>query len=413
MRSDGLNWFNNLPKWDGGNFSPFEVPKVILSGLGNPQDSFQAIHIAGTNGKGSVAAYLDSILCNCGKYHSIGKFTSPYLISLTESATVNGSECSSAEFSDVFLEVKVVSENLNLIPTQFVALVCAVFYLFKQMGVQLAIVEAGLGGRYDATNVLTNKCLNIITSIGFEHEDQLGDSLESIAVHKAGVINSKAPTILGRVNRSLLGIFKDEATRYGSELLVCDDFRDLCDLQFNKNEPQYKINNRCLAFMGAELLGIDRLNIIAGLKSAKWPGRFEIYQNESKDRLAIIDVAHNIDGIRELFSENVVSYLKSQGRICLVVTFLRRKNWKAMLEFMANVVKKNELPSELIVFSPNVECVDVEMISLAFPELRFKSLSSLDDFEGGGLTLFFGSTIIYKHFTLWAQAQKLLPESER
>jgi dihydrofolate synthase/folylpolyglutamate synthase len=427
MSMHGIDWLKSLACWDGCNFSPLEVPIVILRALGNPQNAFKSIHIAGTNGKGSVATYLEKVAICSGKWNKVGKITSPYLSSVTESACINENEVEIDKINSALIVIKRECENLCLVPTQYVALVVSIFYLFKEEQIDIAIVECGMGGRFDATNVLSNKVLNVITSISNDHEVQLGPNLNDIAYHKAGIINCSAPTILGPIDSSLVDIFKREAELDGSKILLegVDYFIDegLLEFQgekvnfrFTSNEPNYKIINRVLAYVAARSLEISSEDIIKGLQNAHWAGRFDIYGSTLHSGKAIIDVAHNAEGVRELFSENVVSYLNQFESITLVASFLKRKNWIAMCELLIPLLELLGSKANLMLYSFSDDSVSLSEVSNAFPFIKATEIKSGDEFldlTAGCVQVYFGTTLLYEPFICWAQSQKLSLENGR
>jgi folylpolyglutamate synthase/dihydropteroate synthase len=222
-------------------------------------------------------------------------------------------------------------------------------------------------------------------------------------------------------------IFKREAELDGSKILLegVDYFIDegLLEFQgekvnfrFTSNEPNYKIINRVLAYVAARSLEISSEDIIKGLQNAHWAGRFDIYGSTLHSGKAIIDVAHNAEGVRELFSENVVSYLNQFESITLVASFLKRKNWIAMCELLIPLLELLGSKANLMLYSFSDDSVSLSEVSNAFPFIKATEIKSGDEFldlTAGCVQVYFGTTLLYEPFICWAQSQKLSLENGR
>ncbi len=425
MSEPGLKWYRSLKLWDGKNFSPLEVPVGILAALGNPQDRFQSIHIAGTNGKGSVAYYLEEILIRSKKWAKIGKTISPQIESLNEVACINGSNVSNEELDLSLNTIKIVAEKLGFLPTQYVALLLATFNIFAKENVDVAIIEAGLGGRFDATNVLSNKLLNIITSIGMEHEEQLGNTIESIAWHKAGILQSAVPTILGELSNDLVAIIKESIPEHGCELYDAGSgyvrrgsilsFKGAeISLNSDRFEPEYKLKNKAISAVAALHLGIDRAIIPEGLEHGSAPGRFEHFIDSQNNNFAIIDVAHNPSGIDEIFTESCIDFYRKFKQVDFILTVLKRKNWSLMVEKIENALTNSKIDYNLKLLAHTEDCLKGDELNMRLPEIKVVQVDKLEElkFENKDeLKVFLGSSILYPPFIEWAQSRKLLPVS--
>jgi dihydrofolate synthase/folylpolyglutamate synthase len=257
--------------------------QALAAALGNPHRAFRSVLIAGTNGKGSVAKLLSAMMPDAGLY------TSPHLQRLNERIRIGEREISDEDLSEVFAAIKQAAStasDLLYTPTYF-EMVTAMAFLYFRNRVKLAILEVGLGGRLDATNIVEQD-VSIITSIGLDHQEFLGTTIEAIAGEKAGIIKSNEPVIIGP--SADLPVIRERA---GNRLLHGVDLTCYPDLR-----PQllgrHQLENIALAVRAAEHLGIPKDDIVQGVNTAKWPGRLE--------RLGrfLLDGAHNVPAAKAL-----------------------------------------------------------------------------------------------------------------
>ncbi len=265
----------------------------LLKRLGNPQNKFQSIHIAGTNGKGSTAAVAASILKESG--HKVGLYTSPHLFDFTERVKVNGKDISKAEFNKGLKLIEKIVKRQKEKPTIFEVLTALAFWYFARKKVKYAVVETGLGGRLDATNVL-NPLVTIITNIDYEHVEILGRTLENITQEKAGIIKPKTAVVTAENRSGLVRIIKR----------TCDDKKcTLVQVQEEQPElvsglfgPHQKLNAACaISAIRLASIKLTPKAIEKGIKNVKWPGRFQVLK---KKPLIILDGAHNPAGAKAL-----------------------------------------------------------------------------------------------------------------
>lgn len=328
--------------------------QAILEKLGNPEKELSCIHIAGTNGKGSTIQMLQAILLKQG--YTVGTFTSPYLTNVREHIQTNGSMIPEEELSSILQTMKPLVRELEregLYLSEFEAMAAAAFVYFKKKGINLCLIESGLGGRTDATNVIT-PLLSIITNVGYDHMNILGYSLKEIASHKAGIIKPLVPVITGAESHEALSIIEFEADKNQSRLYklgmdftvhISETTSDLHE-KFNYESPyakrdevavtllgKHQVINAGLALMAIDVLKdsgqwkIDESSVYSGLLSASWPGRFE---RISSDPLVILDGAHNPEGIQAL-AETLSSHF-SDTSIHVVFGALKDKNTEEMLK---------------------------------------------------------------------------------
>jgi dihydrofolate synthase / folylpolyglutamate synthase len=268
--------------------------RILLAKLGDPQNSFRSIHIAGTNGKGSVAAMLSSVLTKAG--YRTGLYTSPHLVDYPERLRVNEKEISKKRFAEAVDQVKKSAKGLEQLElTEFEMITATCFLLLQKEKAEVAVIEVGLGGRLDATNVV-DPIISIITNIDYDHMDVLGNSLQSIAKEKAGIIKAGIPLITGEVRmKKVLQKICDEK---GSLLIRSNNQRvDLIPLQGDHQKENTRTALMALRYLRSIGYKISDADIQRGLRFTKWPGRMQTIENKP---LMIIDGAHNLAGAKAL-----------------------------------------------------------------------------------------------------------------
>ena len=303
--------------------------KEFLEFLGSPDENLRIIHVAGTNGKGSVCNYISSVLSKAD--YSVGMFTSPHLKSLTERFAIDGKPITDGVFCEVFIEtLRRVMEfkDGEYFPTYFELLFFVAMILYDVYPVDYLILETGLGGRLDATNTITRPILTIITEIGLDHMQYLGNTVESIAFEKAGILKSGVPVVMFDKRPEATEVIKKRALELDCRAVVVEkknitNARLLKDDAGNKciafsykslydnyaelrlsTEAMYQTENAAIAITSLEILResglrISQLDIIEGLIGAKWEGRMEEIRPG-----VYLDGAHNMDGI-EAFLDSV------------------------------------------------------------------------------------------------------------
>ncbi|MDW7652313.1 MAG: folylpolyglutamate synthase/dihydrofolate synthase family protein [Bacillota bacterium] len=315
---EALNWIHGLYRF--GSNPGLERISELLSRLGNPQNQLRCVHIAGTNGKGSTAAFLASILEAEG--NRVGLYTSPYLEAFTNRMAVNGYDIDAAELvrlvEQVRPHVEAIADTPAGPPTEFEVVTALAFTYFAAAKPDWVVVEVGLGGRLDATNVIV-PAVSAITNIGLEHTQVLGDTIEAIAGEKAGIIKPEIPVVTAAQKIEALTVFRRisaerKATLYELDRDIVVDVisSSLTGVVFNYKSPwhnlqnlhialpgRHQARNAALALAARELLP-GKLNESAmrrGLAATRWPGRLEIFSHKP---LVLVDAAHNADGILAL-----------------------------------------------------------------------------------------------------------------
>ena len=307
-----LNWLAIFGIKEG-----LQRTKNLMAKLGEPQNFYETIHVAGTNGKGSVCAMLAEILRTSGL--KVGLFTSPHLESYCERISVNGENISENDFAAQIERIK----NCNVDATHFETLTAAAFDYFKRRQVDVAVIEVGLGGTLDSTNVITPK-ISVITTIALDHENVLGD-LENIARNKAGIIKPNVPVVTGATGKPL-EIIRDVAKKNNSTLY---EVNQPAEVKLNLR-GEYQKFNAAIAIQTAKILGIDDEKILRGLEKVKWAGRFEIVN--TKFGKVIIDGAHNPHGANAL-RQSLDKYFPT-GKRTWIFGALADKNFDEMIKIL-------------------------------------------------------------------------------
>ncbi len=286
--------------------------KILCRELGDPQDSLRFIHVAGTNGKGSFCSMIDSVLRNAG--YKTGLFTSPYIRHFNERICFDGGPISDGDLAEITEYVSHIADIMEEKPTEFELITAIGFEYFKRKGADVVILEAGMGGRLDSTNIIRDPILSVITGIALDHTAFLGDTVEKIAYEKAGIIKDGRPVLFGGDDESAYAVIKSVASERGS-LIYRTDRSALKDISATLEGTEFTFKDRQGLRIG--LLGlyqplnaanvltaidiikedgfkISEKNIKKGLLDAVWHARFELLSN---DPPIIYDGAHNPEGI--------------------------------------------------------------------------------------------------------------------
>lgn len=327
--------------------------KQLCTLLNNPQTKFKAIHIAGTNGKGSVSHMLAAILQTAG--YKTGLYTSPHLKDFRERIKVDGKLCSEDFIIDFTEKIKPQIELLQ--PSFFEITVAMAFDYFAQQQIDIAVIETGLGGRLDSTNIITPE-LSIITNIGWDHMNILGDSLEKIAFEKAGIIKQNIAVIIGEVIKETKHVFDETAQEKNAPLIYAQDNFYVQDFNYSPNQLQCEVvDNRknehhiyqldlpgvyqtknIVAVLEAvhqlQMKGwkINQPQVDGALKKVKHlTGLHGRWEKIKDDPAVIVDVAHNVDGIKQLMEQlELVSY----DELYLIIGFVKDKDITAILSLL-------------------------------------------------------------------------------
>lgn len=370
-----------------------DTMRHLMAKLNNPQDKVKFIQVAGTNGKGSTAAYLTSILSEAGI--KVGRYTSPAVFSSTEQYFACGSCISESEYAKGVTAVTEAAASLDgETPTAFEQETALAFWYFAQKGCELAILEAGLGGDMDATNIVTTTVCSIITSISMDHCRILGNKISEIAAHKAGIIKPGAPVICieqkedamepiraaaKAADTPLYEVHRDEVRQIFSDkresIVFFREFENLHLKMLGSCQPE----NAALAVQAASVLSrsypIEKKHIYDGIEKTRWGGRFELHSG-SPD--IILDGAHNPDGIRRL--RESVNQMFGAVPICYVCGVLADKDYEKEIEILfgrASNVFTVTPPSPRAMKSTDLKAA----IKKRFSQLKVISFDSEDGIE--------------------------------
>lgn len=370
-----------------------DTMRHLMAKLNNPQDKVKFIQVAGTNGKGSTAAYLTSILSEAGI--KVGRYTSPAVFSSTEQYFACGSCISESEYAKGVTAVAEAAASLDgETPTAFEQETALAFWYFAKKGCELAILEAGLGGDMDATNIVTTTVCSIITSISMDHCRILGNKISEIAAHKAGIIKPGAPVICieqkedamepiraaaKAADTPLYEVHRDEVRQIFSDkresIVFFREFENLHLKMLGSCQPE----NAALAVQAASVLSrsypIEKKHIYEGIEKTRWGGRFELHSG-SPD--IILDGAHNPDGIRRL--RESVNQMFGAVPICYVCGVLADKDYEKEIEILfgrASNVFTVTPPSPRAMKSTDLKAA----IKKRFSQLKVTSFDSEDGIE--------------------------------
>lgn len=290
----------------------------ILEILGNPQDKLNCIHVAGTNGKGSVCSILSSILNAAGQ--KVGLYTSPHIFKYTERIQICGRPISDEDFAKYIFEISELADKNGIDLTEFELLTAVMFKYFADNDVDVVVLETGLGGRFDATNVIKRHLCSVITHVDFDHTERLGKTLDEIAFEKAGIMKPDCPCIVFEG----LEVYKDVADEKGSMLMVILPFADTSELAL-KGAFQQENLALALAVIETAFPEISQSVIEEGIKNVKHPCRFQYIEGKN----LIIDGAHNPNGINSLRQSLEMYYPDEERRF--IFGCLRNKEYSKML----------------------------------------------------------------------------------
>ncbi len=355
---------------------------LLLKKLGDPHLKYKTIHVTGTNGKGSVVAMCRAILTEAG--YKTGMYTSPHFNKLNERIQINGKEISNKKFLECFNKVEIVNEYLkdeNVYVSYYEFITAMAFVYFANEEVDFAIIEVGLGGRLDATNVV-EPLISVINNIHLDHTKILGEDLISIAKEKGGIIKKNGVLVTGEKNQEVLKLFKETCNEKNVKFVVSNDIRlNLINSNLEHQEFLYddlKLNLPLLGIHQKENLivtlkvieelkkkGIvikDR-NLISGLKKVTWPGRMEVIQ---KNPLVILDCAHNPNAV-----ENLVFSLKRNkiDNVTLILGASEKKDYLKMVKLLFSICKR------VVLTKAKFKGLNPELLRKEFVEINKKKVN--------------------------------------
>lgn len=350
--------------------------KMLLDLLGNPQEKLKYIHIAGTNGKGSTASFITSILQ--AAHYKVGLYTSPDLLSVTERIRIGNDFISEENFEELLAEVREATSHLpdSSLLTYFEILTAVGFLYYAKQGCDLVVLETGLGGKYDATNAITSPLCSVITTISYDHTQRLGHTLQAIASQKAGIIKPYTPTICYPQEPEALQVITTTCKMQRATLHLCD----LQNLSIHSSHLEGQVftyksgsityDNLAITLLGKHQcfnaalaievievllsagLSISKEAIYKGLAQTRWPGRLEIIHRKP---LFIIDGAHNVQGAKAL-RDAVLTYFKDK-KIIYLFGSLKDKDYEQTLELTMPLAQ-----TAILVTPPSARAVGTDLL---------------------------------------------------
>ena len=368
--------------------------------IGNPQNSLKFLHVAGTNGKGSFCAMTESILRHAG--YKTGMFTSPYVKVFNERMAVDGEMIEDSELAQLTEFIRPIADAMTDKPTEFELITAIAFLYFKKHNCDIVVLEAGMGGRLDSTNVITSPVLSVITGIALDHVAFLGDTVEKIAAEKAGIIKKGVPVLYGGRDESACNVIKETAKNQASAFFRTDHAKlsvkkmtfDGTDFDFDKRQNlhisllgKYQPENASNVLCAIDILNengfsISENAVYEGLKNAKWPARFEIL---SREPLVIFDGAHNAQGI-DAAVDSLRCYFDQ--KVLVLTGVLKDKDYEFIAKKLSLIAKKafvitpdnpralNACEYKEILEKNGVEAVPFESVSSALACAKEEALDS-------------------------------------
>ena len=332
----------------------------LMKELGDVQEKVPVVHIAGTNGKGSTTSMITEILM--GEGYKVGMYTSPFIEEFEERIQINRNNIPKESLAILMDEIKVAVDKVIEAgynhPTEFEIITVLMLLYFKKENIDFGVIEVGLGGTLDSTNVI-KPIIQVITSISFDHTNLLGNTLEKIAREKAGIIKRGIPTVIYPQQEEVLKVIKNKCFEMDSELYIANNenlkFKNIVNLdkpyqllKYNNEIDillpllgEHQIINLSVAMQAIEVLNskniidISIANIVKSIKNVSWKGRLEVLSNNP---YVVIDGAHNIQGIKTL-SRNIKKYFKYEN-LYLILGILADKDVEEMIKIITPMAKK-------------------------------------------------------------------------
>lgn len=375
--------------WIGTKLGLHRV-KYLLGNIGNPQKELKFVHIAGTNGKGSTASMVASILQASGMV--VGLYTSPFIHCFNERMQINGAMISDQELADITSYIRPIADQMEEKPTEFDLNTAIAMKYFRDHNCDMVVLEVGLGGLLDATNVIDQPEVAVITAIGLDHTKELGDTIEEIAQVKAGIIKEACDVVIYGRDSVAECVIEKQCQRKQARLHKPDyqtliikqsslegqvfdyaSWHDLCIPLIGT----YQLYNACVALKVIEVLQnkcyqISDDDIVKGLKTAKWSGRFEII---NKEPIVIVDGSHNPHGMRAT-KESLYTYFKEK-KIVFLVGVMADKDVNQMLESILPMAQEF-----ITVTPPSPRAMKAEVLAEKLENMGYKATACMTIAKG-------------------------------
>ena len=387
--NEAIEWMDSR-HWSGTG-KGIVRSQELLERLGNPQDKLKFVHVAGTNGKGSVCACLSKILTAAG--YQVGLFVSPHLKRFNDRIYFNGIEIGDEDFARLASWIRTQAETMEDAPTVFEIMTAMGMLYFAEKQCDLVMLEVGMGGRLDSTNVIRTPEAAVITSIGLDHTKELGDTLEKIAGEKGGIIKTGGTVVVDGSNTSVMSVFEKICQEKGASLVKsCPeqiqnvvlspvgevfDYKDLKELPLSLTGV-YQMNNAAVVIETVRVLEqkgyrIDETALRKGLSEVYWPGRFERLHEQPT---FLVDGSHNPDGIRALL-KSLRSYFPDK-KIRFLLGILSTKDVSTMLQLI------EPLAEEIgVIMPPSEKAMDNERMAQQISRECAVRTTAFDSIEEG------------------------------
>lgn len=389
---EAVDYIYSVPKFTTKNKPENTVE--LMERLGRPERSMKLIHVAGTNGKGSVCAFLSSMLTAGGK--KTGLFISPHLVRINERFQINNEPVSDEIFLKAYEKVaKVIDVMVKegfFHPTYFEILFAVCMVIFQEQRVEYAVLETGLGGRLDATNVIENPIVTVITSISLDHTELLGDTVEQIAWEKAGIIKQGVPVIYdGKEKKAEKVILQRAASLHAEPVGLHEEMYEIMNrtdksIDFMLNAmyyeqkkitvpymAEYQVRNSSLALLAMEKIDpkheISLDTRVDAIRHTTWQGRMETVLPG-----VIVDGAHNEDGVREFV--RTLSSVEDGRRVVMLFSAVVEKNYEKMVETICRTEKLNEV---VVTEIHGDRVVPAETLASVFRKYTDKEVTAVSD----------------------------------
>lgn len=333
--------------------------------FGNPERSFRAIHVAGTNGKGTVCAFLSNMLQASG--HKVGLYTSPHLCRFVERIRIDGQPIEDEVFARLLDHVMDGAPELSFFETATLV----AFLAFREAGVDIAVLEVGLGGRLDATNVIPPPEVAIVTRVAFDHMVELGPTLHAIAAEKAAIIKPGSKVVTGRLHPEAAAAVQQRVSEVGAEQVPLGSPEPTPNARLAYPRVAMVGSNLAVAVTAGRALGLTPEQLAAGIEQTEWPGRNELLHRDGQE-FTLLDCAHNPDAAVALshsLDPGMLGDIESRRDIALVFGAIRSKNYRAMLHrlepvaghriYVAPPIDKAVDPAEMLAVLPGEVAPDV------------------------------------------------------
>ena len=387
--NEAIEWMDSR-HWSGTG-KGIVRSQELLERLGNPQDKLKFVHVAGTNGKGSVCACLSKILTAAG--YQVGLFVSPHLKRFNDRIYFNGIEIGDEDFARLASWIRTQAETMEDAPTVFEIMTAMGMLYFAEKQCDLVMLEVGMGGRLDSTNVIRTPEAAVITSIGLDHTKELGDTLEKIAGEKGGIIKTGGTVIVDGSNTAVMPVFEKICQETGASLVTSApeqirnvvlspagevfDYKDLKELPLSLTGV-YQMNNAAVVIETVRVLEqkgyrIGETALRKGLSEVYWPGRFERLHEQPT---FLVDGSHNPDGIRALL-ESLRSYFPDR-KIRFLLGILSTKDVSTMLQLI------EPLAEEIgVIMPPSEKAMDNERMAQQISRECAVRTTAFDSIEEG------------------------------